>query len=220
MLILRRLLVTGLVAGVAAGVLVSLAQQVRVIPLILAAEIYERREAGGSAEAAPQQELSRLALTVAANTLTGIGFALLLAAAYALHGRESSLKGGLLWGLAGYGVFVLSPAIGLPPELPGAPAVAVQARQLWWAGAAAAAAGGLAMGVFNQRLWVNALGGAVIVLPHMLGAPHPPEGTIGTVPDELAQQFIAASLLTSALFWLFLGGFSGWLYRRLAPAAH
>ncbi|MBM3504072.1 MAG: hypothetical protein FJX65_09370 [Alphaproteobacteria bacterium] len=48
-------------------------------------------------------------------------------------------------------------------------------------------------------------------LPHLVGAPRPAEAS-GPVPAELARQFIAASLLASAVFWLVLGGASGWLY--------
>ncbi len=212
---LKKLLLTGIAAGLAAGLVASLAQQVRVIPLILEAEIYEHGGAAPAEEAAPQAEISRIARTAGANMMLGVGFALLLAAAYAVHGREASLKTGLLWGLAGYGVFVLAPAFGLPPELPGAPAVEVWTRQLWWAGAVAAAAGGLALVVFTRRLWLNALGGLLAVAPHIAGAPHPLQGTPTALPEALAQEFIIASLATSALFWLFLGGFSGWLYRRL-----
>lgn len=221
---LRRMLLTALVSGVAAGVLVTLVQQVRVAPLILEAETYEQR--GGAdtpARAEPADPAdrgqdggpARLLLTAVSNMLAGTGFGLLLAAGYALHGRHVTPGRGVLWGLAGYAVFIGAPALGLPPELPGAPAAALQARQLWWLGAAAATATGLAMIFIADRLWLDLAGGFLLVLPHALGAPHPASAATAPFPPDMATQFIIASLATSLVFWLFLGGVSGWIYRRL-----
>ncbi len=43
-----------------------------------------------------------------------------------------TLHPGLLWGLAGFVVFVLAPNFGLPPELPGMQAGDLMQRQIWW----------------------------------------------------------------------------------------
>ena len=83
----------------------------------------------------------RNAYTAAANVLTAIGFALLLAAIFALRsantGNSVSWHQGLMWGLAGFAVFTIAPGLGLPPELPGVPAAPLLSRQIWWVLAAA-----------------------------------------------------------------------------------
>ena len=54
--------------------------------------------------------------------ISGVAFALLLTAIYALL-RPGQLhpdaRTGAGWGLAGYAAFSPAPALGLPPELPG-----------------------------------------------------------------------------------------------------
>ena len=87
-------------------------------------------------------------------------------------------------------------------------------RQIWWAATALASAAGLALLVFSKPLQWKALGAAVLIAPHAIGAPHTHE--TGSVPGELAAQFVAASLLAAAVFWVVLGAVSGWLHRRLA----
>lgn len=222
---LRRMLITGLAAGVAAGLLITLVQQIRVAPLIAEAERYElaglaeKPAAGNSRNSARDgfrdSPLGRLMVTAAVNMLIAVGFGLLLAAAFSLHGREPSLARGMVWGVAGYVVFVAAPALGLPPELPGTPAAGVQARQIWWLGTVAAALVGLCLIFLTHRLWLRFLGGFLATLPHALGAPHPPELAPPPYPEGLGTEFVLASLATSLIFWLLLGAFSGWLYRRL-----
>ena len=226
---LRRILWTALAAGLVAGVFVSLAQQVEVVPLILEAETYEAGAAdhheaatgtGGEHEHdggawAPSDGLERVLFTFLANLLTAIGFALLLGAGFALYGGPVDARRGALWGLAGFAAFALAPAIGLAPELPGSVAAEVGARQVWWLGTAVATAGGIALIVFARAKWLKALGVVLIAVPHLIGAPAP-EGHGGTAPPELAAEFAIASLVIAALFWAVLGTASGYFYRRLS----
>ena len=130
------------------------------------------------------------------------------------RGHSVDLKRGLLWGAAGFAVFSAAPAMGLPPELPGMQAADLEMRQLWWFATAAATAAGLGFAVFARPVVAKVLGIVLIVLPHVFGAPAH-EGAGGLVPPELAAQFVTASLVTSALFWLVAGGAAGWLYERL-----
>ncbi len=60
----------------------------------------------------------------------------------------------------------------------------------------------------------KALGVAAIVVPHLIGAPHSGAAEAGALPAALAAEFVAASLVTSAVFWIVRGGLSGWLYGR------
>jgi cobalt transporter subunit CbtA len=219
---LRRIVFAAALAGLIAGVFVTALQYVQVVPLILAAETYETAAANDhaadeAAEAwAPEDGLERAAYTLATNILMAIGFALLLAAGFALTG-QGGWRTGLYWGLAGYAAFMLAPAIGLPPEVPGAESAPLFARQLWWLGTVAATASGLGL-IFLTRAWQWIVAGAaLIVLPHLIGAPQP-EHHGGLAPDSLAREFVVAVLVTGFLFWLALGALSGFFYKRFAAA--
>jgi cobalt transporter subunit CbtA len=139
----------------------------------------------------------------------------------AFAGRPADARRGLLWGLAGYGVFAVAPALGLPPELPGMMAADLAARQVWWIMTVGGTAAGLALVVFAPakpyKRPLQIAGLALIVLPHLLGAPHL-AAEAGTVPAELAARFVVASLAASALFWAVLGAVVGHVMARLLPA--
>lgn len=213
----RRILLTAVIAGCLAGLLVSGLQEWRVTPLLVEAEhLVEGDHHGEPAAGAPWQPaegLQRTGFTALANMLTGVGFALVLTGAMALRGRRTDWRSGALWGLGGFAAFSLAPAVGLPPELPGFMAAELAARKAWWLAAAFATAGGLALLAFQPRTWGKALGAALLVAPHIVGAPQPP-GYAGLVPAELAAQYVAASMVTAGVFWLMLGGLTGHLYRR------
>jgi cobalt transporter subunit CbtA len=159
----------------------------------------------------------RAVLTSVATTLTSIGFALLLTGGFAVSGRNVDAREGLLWGLGGFAAFALAPAFGLPPELPGAVAADLTARQVWWAATVAATALGLGILVFGSRAWAIPVGVALLAAPHLVGAPHPVEGA-GSAPPELAAAFAARSLVVNALFWALLGLAAGALYARFGRA--
>lgn len=170
---------------------------------------------------APDVGMERLLFTALANVIAGIGFAFLLVAAIAFHGEKSNGRAGVLWGLAGFAVFTLAPSFGLAPELPTMNAAGLFARQVWWIATAAATATGLWLlvlpsGALAQRVGkpiLAATGIAVIALPHIVGAPHPPAGS-AQVPPEFAAQFASASIGVSAVFWICLGWLAGSLYGR------
>ena len=226
---LRRIFLTALIAGTMAGLFAAGLQHLKLIPLIAAAEVYEAAGAQAShqhgaapahdaaaAEWEPAAGIERAGYTLVADLLAGIGFALLLAGAVALarlRGYAIDARSGLLWGAAGFAVFALAPAIGLPPELPGMSAAELAARQQWWLLTAAATAAGLGAVIFTRQVPLRVLGAVLLVLPHLIGAPAAPHGAMG-VPAELAAEFATASLATAAAFWLLLGSVSGWLYRR------
>jgi len=216
---LKRLLITALISGAVAGFVVAAAQAVWVSPLIAEAETYEQAAAGAETVAAvdaawePGDGFERVGLTVLADVLSGVGFALVLAGAFVLSRRAVDWRRGLLWGLAGYAVFSLAPAIGIPPYPPGVDAGPLGARQMWWFTAVGGALAGLALLVFATS-WPVKIGGAVvIVLPHIVG---PPVFEItGAAPPELIDSFMIASLGTTLTFWLALGGVGGLVFRKL-----
>ncbi len=228
---LRRIVVAAILAGAAAGLVVSAIQLAWVTPLILQAEVFE--DAAGADVAAhhddaaapphhhdatsgawaPENGAERAAFTAVSNVLTGFGFALLLIAAVALSGRDVDSRRGLLWGLAGFAVFAAAPALGLPPELPGVDAGPVQPRQVWWLATAAATALGLGLMVFVRRWGAKAAAVVIVVLPHVIGFDLQVAPSL--VPEDLIRSFVIASLISTAIFWIVLGGVSGFFYRKL-----
>ncbi|MFO0996865.1 MAG: CbtA family protein [Alphaproteobacteria bacterium] len=224
--VLARLLGAALAAGIVAGLIASLGQALKLTPLILAAEQYETEphdsdtagdpslSAHSHAEAwQPAEGTERIAYTVLANIVAGTGFALLLCACLTLYrGRLDGVRG-MAWGLAGFAVFALAPALGLPPELPGSAAAELGARQAWWLGTALATATGLALIFLQKRTAWRIVGALAIVAPHAVGAPHP-HHIGGALPAELAAQFAVGSLVISAVFWIALGGVAGFALRR------
>lgn len=228
-----RVFLTGIVAGLLAGLLMTALQAAKLTPLIRTAEIYEAaatpvQTQGGHDHAAlteqpawePAPGLQRSLFTLLANLVIGAGFGLLLSGGFALRqafaGTAAGAREGMLWGLAGFASFALAPALGLPPELPGSVGADIVARQAWWLATALATVAGLALLSFPRRHVWRVLGVVALVLPHLVGAPHggAPHGG-GMVPAALAAQFAAASLVVAALFWVVLGGVGGWIYARL-----
>ena len=185
----RAIVFAAAVAGGIAGLFVTAAHQLGTVPLILKAEVYEEAAATAEGSAAhqhaghehgdegwkPRDGLERTAFTVLADVLTGIGFALLLVAGFALTGRAVGWREGLLWGLAGFVAFTLAPSLGLSPEPPGIPAAPLTPRQLWWALTAASTAAGLALLAFRRTPVAAVAAVVLLALPHFIGAPPPPE---------------------------------------------
>lgn len=220
MQVFRTLAIVALVAGTVAGLALAAGQQLAAVPLIHAAEALEPATPAADGHAhdhaawMPEEGLERMAFTALADIGAGIGFAFLLAAAFVLRGGGVGWRQGLLWGLAGFGVFAAAPFLGLPPELPGAPGAAVGARQLWWLMTVLATAGGLALLVARVSP-LPALAGVLLILaPHLAGAPHP-VGAATPVPEQLSRDFAVAVTMTAFVFWLVLGGLAGHLYARL-----
>jgi cobalt transporter subunit CbtA len=195
------------------------------VPLILEAEQYEKPAAtmpGDTHQHAgawePQNGVERTAYTLLADVLTGIGFALLLAAGIALCGGEVTWRHGLFWGLAGFAAFTIAPGLGLPPQLPGTEAGPLAERQLWWLVTVAMTGGALALFAFTKRASLAAIGVILIVLPHIYGAPSTSEHA-SAVPAALTHSFIVAATVINFLFWLILGASTGYFYGRLQPDA-
>lgn len=215
---ITRTLLTGLLAGLAAGIVLTLLYVGKIQPLILAAESYERgRDASLSAP------FMRYVDTFLFNILHGVGFGMLLAAVLTARGRPAGLTRGIAWGAAGFAIFVLAPSAGLPPELPGAIKAPIEDRQIWWLLTAAATAGGIGLMAFAPRLPWKAAGVLLIVLPHIAGSPETPVYG-GTLPAELAAAYVGVSIGAMALFWIVLGSVAGWCHDRFvyvgeAPAS-
>lgn len=163
--------------------------------------------------------LGRLGDTVLANLVAGAGFALMLAAVALLVGIEFPAgREGLIRGLAlGAGAWFcvqLAPSFSLPPAVPGFPYADLGDRQGWWMITVGASAIGLWLLALRPEWIAKALGVALIVAPHVWGAPVP-DDISSEVPAYLASAYAAASLATTLFFWLLLGGLLGHFLSRV-----
>jgi cobalt transporter subunit CbtA len=227
--VVKNIITTAALTGLLAGILLTVIQQMDVIPTILEAETYEQ-----SAEAMPsdilveashahteeQEEwqpedgIERTLFTGFSNICLAFSFAMLLGVAMHLYGKSSNWRSGLLWGLAGYAVFVVAPILGLPPELPGTEAATLQDRQIWWLMTVLATTAGLSLLIFVNSWLLKLLGGAILVVPHLIGAPQP-EVHSSLAPSDLIHSFIYATVIANAVFWLSLGGLQGHFSKKL-----
>ena len=233
--LLGRIVLPALIAGIVAGLLYTGLQYIEVIPLIHEAENYESaggehahdahghdhgaHDHGGD-DAASNGDLGRFAFTLLANVVAAIGFGLLLSVAFtilAARGRTVVWRAGILWGLAGFAIFNLAPALGLPPGLPGSEAEALESRQFWWVLTVVLTAFGLGLIAFARPAYLRLLGLVPLALPHIIGAPAPEEYG-GLVPEETAERYVYASLITSGLFWLALGALTAFAHQRFSCA--
>jgi cobalt transporter subunit CbtA len=202
------MLLPALIAGLVAGMVAAILQQLFLVPLILQAEALE--VVGHAHPVASGVE--RTLYSVLFTCLGACGFALVLAGCYAL-GRDVNWRRGLFWGLAGFASFSLAPALGLPPELPGAHAADLLARQAWWMATAVATATGLASVVLPRSIPLKLMGVALVALPHLIGAPQAIHAD-GELPADVVRAFAIGSLTVSAVMWLILGALTPALMQR------
>jgi cobalt transporter subunit CbtA len=216
----ERIFTAAIIAGMIAGLFMTVLQQTHLTNFILEAETFEVGATDGHADDhnhdgeawSPQDGLERTAYSGLANVLTAVAFGLLLCAGYAMRGQVN-WRQGALWGIAGFLSINLAPALGLPPELPGAAVTPIDQRQIWWVVTVVLTIVGLALVAFGPRYHWKAAGAFAIALPHLVGAPQP-DSHVGLAPAELVQAFIYASLIGNALFWIVLGISSGYLFNR------
>lgn len=256
-MVFDRLLWAAMVVGVIAGLLYTSVQHVQVIPLIQIAESYENKPASSPVSPAPNvshhdhgvehqaghehshdagawapaEGFERTTFTLLTNTLTAIGFAMILVALMVVTRSQSSLRDinwqhGLLWGIAGYVAFFVAPSIGLPPELPGSAAAPLEDRQVWWVLTVAMTSIAFLAAAFLKSPW-RWLALLLIVVPHIVGAPHldPGDPLFPTQEPaaaaelmQLAKKFVSATALANGVLWIVLGLASVWsIHRFVVP---
>lgn len=221
--IFRELVTAALWTGLLAGLLLTVVQQIQVIPTLLQAEIYEEKAASAVVTNAenihehqewqPENGWERTFFTAVANIGLGVGFALLIGSVMCLRGRPDNWRLGLLWGLAGYITFFVAPSLGLPPEVPGTEAAKLADRQNWWLITVLDTGFGLSLLAFAKTRTNKFFGTVLLVAPHLISAPQP-EVHSSAAPAELVQSFITATVLANAVFWLAIGGLMGQFYKK------
>lgn len=230
----RSIVFASVLVGLIVGSAITVVQFFGTIQLISQAEVFEKAgsaaqddvanhesaNAGHSHEHSqdawePQDGFERLSFTLAANILTSIGYSLVLVGLLSLRGKPVTWREGMFWGLAAFASVMLAPMLGLPPELPGTPSAPLHARQIWWVGTALSTASGIALIASTRAGWAILLAVVMIAAPHVVGAPLAPGGEHGLAPAALEQQFIAAAVITSFVFWVLLGSLGAAIFQRL-----
>lgn len=227
-----RLMSAALVAGFLAAVVSTGLQLALTSPLILKAEVYEGQaasvplsvaslivpihgeshgEPGGAEEWQPAPGLQRMAFTGLATLVGGVGDALLLGAVMLALRRAPTPESGLALGIAGFLSMSLAPAVGLPPELPGMGAAALELRQFWWLMTVAATGLGLYLIAVRRTAAAIAAGLILVVAPHLAGAPLVTDAE-SRLPAVYAAQFAARSLAIGFVFWAAIGLSYGWAW--------
>ncbi len=232
-----RLFTSALFAGLIAGLIAVLLQWSLVEHLTLEGEEYETgnkthfggvlkiNEAADEAqspapedpiEADDDELITRLSLTFFATVVTFVGWSLLLVAGFAVaerFGQIITMKDALLWGIAGFASVHLMTSIGLPPELPGTPAEDIELRQLWWITTAISSALAFALFAYGRTPLFVVIGLALLLAPHLIGAPHLSEYA-GVAPPELSGEYVARSLAVGMIVWVVLGLAAGYFWNR------
>ena len=240
----RRIFLTALLAGFLSGSCISIIHEFTTTPIILLAEKFEKKGISEERKVGIDKSIplrlshnhikmreikpvvtqpvpydwERAFLSSISNIITGVGFSLILVACFSLRRTKIGGRQGVVWGIAGFGVISLAPALGLPPEIPGVFTADLGTRQMWWFICVGATASGLWVLIFRSgKFWVT-FGIILIALPHLIGAPQPIQ-IGGFAPPEIASKFVSASLVTSAIFWLVLGWMSGAFWKKFESRA-
>lgn len=224
-ILLTRIVTTALLSGFTAGILAAVLQFFLVQPLLLHAELFESGNLthfgsttlGTAAHATwSVVDPTREGLSVVFTALTYTGYSFMLVAGLALavsRGHHVTLRNGIIWGIAGFVTVQLAPAMGLPPELPGAGAADVTTRQVWWFATVAATGWGLWLIAFGQSNFSWVFGVTALAIPHIIGAPEPDILT-GPVPPEIAAHFASRSLGTGLAAWAILGASCSYFWNK------
>lgn len=230
----------GLIAGLIAGTILGILLLRFSVPLITAAERYEATQStvapadrhSAAAEAAnsdthedsPGAGGTRNLSTLAGSIILSTIYGLLLAVIFNLtahSARINPLLRGLAFGLSGFAIVFLVPALALPPSPPGVEfAVGSGVRQLWWLAIVALGSGGIVAYRFilggnslpttkrqASRASKHALGlavlGVFIAIPFLIGPPNIVAHSV--TPASLVREFRLTSGLIMLAFWSTLG---------------
>ncbi|GIS88595.1 MAG: hypothetical protein CM1200mP18_13050 [Gammaproteobacteria bacterium] len=108
----------------------------------------------------------------------------------------------------GFATFFFSPALGLPPELPGTTVTEMGPRQLWWLFAGTFTGKRVVAAHSGSPGWLKGFPGAAL-LPGTAPGRCPSSGKpIGCCARSADECFLRATAIVNAIFWLFLGAVS------------
>ncbi len=218
-----RILTIALFAGFIAGVISAAMQIIFLQPILLHAELYEAgtlTHFGNSSVSGSHLNLTfdfqRNALSVLFSALIYTGYAFILTSLFA-YASSINLQidnvRAVLFGICGFVTVQLSPAFGLPPELPGVAAAELIPRQIWWFFCVISTGLGFWILAFGGKLIFIVVGVILLLTPHIIGAPQPLI-FVGPTPPELASHFASRALAIGLVTWSSLGFLTGYFWRK------
>jgi cobalt transporter subunit CbtA len=212
----RRIMSAVLISGIVAGLFLFVVQHYTIFPLIEKAETYEEAAPHHHEDEGwhPADGTERNVYTLLTSVVCAVAYASLLFGVAAFAPVSMNWRKGALWGAAAFVCIDLAPALGLPPQPPGTPVADLYARQLWWVAVVLSTALALWL-LFDRRkaLPLRLIGVLLAIAPHIIGAPVAKGESV--VPADLVRQFAVLSIVTTGLFWLFLGSLGGFVYGRM-----
>lgn len=219
----RNLVLSAFTIAIIAGLIFSAYQALFITPIIIDSEIYEVLEPAipGQVEAwSPEGGVERHSWSFVTNFLLCFAYALILLSMMATKTSVNAVKG-FFWGGAAYLTVFVAPALGLPPEIPGMEAAYLEGRQTWWWLTIILTAISLWLIAF-QSLLNKGVGLVLIIIPHIIGAPHQSEfhGFVNTDPKAIEaltllwHDFIFQTGIANALLWVVIGGLSGYFVEK------
>lgn len=231
-LMLGKIILATIIAGLLAGFVMAGIQYVRLTPLILAAEVYESPETEAIAEASkpcvetmpgmkmcsdeghehnadawqPEDGWQRTLSTSTASLLSGAGFAVLMVGISMLLNIPITKQNGLIWGVCGFIAVSLAPASGLSPELPGMLAADLHFRQIWWVATIFLTGLAIYFWLFARDYWWRIAAIIFAIVPQFFVPINEVESK-SNLPASLAAEFASSSLAANFIMWLAIGYF-------------
>ena len=217
----QRIIFSAAIAGLLSGFLVTLFQQIWITPIIRNAEKYELKEVQNSRNDHHKNHTDKHILskpifkTFIANTITSISFALLMISSGGFV-KNFDTKRGFFWGIAGFIIFSLMPSIAIAPKLPGDISLPLSEHNLLWLLTTTCSAIGLLLIVFSKKNSIKFLGFIIFFLPHLASFSISEFKLVGDL-KIIQGKFHTIILITSLIFWSFLGTTSGYFFKKLNP---
>ena len=233
----RSMVITALGVALVAGLVLSAVQALHVSPIIYVAEVFEfvgpevstapndgHSHSHNDQAWSPGDGFERVGFTVLSNFLSAFGFTIILLACMFMARDKAQLNiswfRGVVWGLAGYLTFFVVPALGLSPEIPSMEAAPLEGRQSWWVLAVVTTGLAIFSLVFLPGI-AKVAAMVFIAVPWIVGAPQPelhgflhPDAQAVITLEGLQTQFVYATAIANGLFWITLGGLTGYAAKR------
>ena len=215
----QRIVFSASIAGLLSGLLVTFLLQVWITPLIRSAEKFEIKSTLNTKNHHHDSDSKEhffskpFFKTFTANTITSISFALLIISTGGFL-KKFDTKKGLFWGIGGFIVFSLMPSMVIDPKLPGDLSLTLSKHNLLWLLTTTCSAIGLLFIIFSKKFIGKLFGLIILTIPHLIPSSIPELKTTKEL-KIIQEEFYLSVLITSLIFWSFLGTTSGFFFKKL-----
>jgi cobalt transporter subunit CbtA len=232
---LQRLLISSLIAGFFAGVVVTFLHLLLIQPMIDQAEVYELlssvdmmdiHEVHNHNEEGHHHneevgvrifgyDLERTIFSFIANTLIATGFSFFFASALTLINYSLDYKRILLIGFFGFLSFCLLPSISISPQPPGTLQADIMLRQFLWLLTASFSVIGLGLFIYKKEIKWRIINFVMLIIPHIVIILFIKVNPVNNLPSDLVFKFIFSTIASGAVLWLMLSIVMGYFYKKV-----